>query len=176
MVAQMPKFSGRVLRLIASDWQVSPLITLKSAQLFSVTTGVDNALTGQPTETPNLCGNPYPANQSVNNWLNPAAFCAPVPGTYGNLGLNNLKGPGIFQFDLALTRIFAIKEKRSLQLRAEAFNLPNHLNPAIPGTGNPVLSTTNSASFYRITQDISGTGGLTAGDPRILQIALKFLF
>jgi hypothetical protein len=176
VVAKTPRFSNTILRDVASDWQISPLMSIHSAQLFSVTTGIDGALTGQPTQTPNLCGNPYPANQSVNNWLNPAAFCAPVPGTYGNLGLNNLKGPGIFQFDLALTRIFAIKEKRSLQLRAEAFNLPNHLNPAIPGTGNPVLSTTNSASFYRITQDISGTGGLTAGDPRILQIALKFLF
>jgi Carboxypeptidase regulatory-like domain len=178
MVAQMPKFSGRVLRLIASDWQVSPLITLKSAQLFSVTTGVDNALTGQPTETPNLCGNPYPANQSVNNWLNPAAFCAPAPGTYGNLGLNNLKGPGVFQFDLALTRAFAIREKQSLLLRAEFFNLPNHLNPSVPGTssGGVITTSTNSGSFSQIQSDISGTNGLTAGDPRIIQLALKYVF
>ena len=56
-----------------------------------------------------------------------------TPGTYGNLGYNNLKGPGIFQLNVALSRTFAVGEKRALQLRAEAFNLPNHVNAFAPG-------------------------------------------
>ena len=41
--------------------------------------GADTALTGQPTQTPNLVGDPYPSNQNVNSWLNPAAFAVPSP-------------------------------------------------------------------------------------------------
>ncbi len=71
---------------------------------------------------------------------------------------------------MALTRMFRIREKQTLQFRAEAFNLPNHLNPAVP------VSTTNSGAFGRIQADISGTSGLSAGDPRIIQFALKYVF
>jgi hypothetical protein len=86
------------------------------------------------------------------------------------LGLFNIKGPEVFQFDMALIRIFQVSEKKSIQLRAEAFNLPNTLNPAVPG------ATTNSGNFGQILGDISGTSGLSAGDPRIIQVAVKYVF
>jgi hypothetical protein len=147
-------------------------MTIRSAQLFTVTNGgQDVALTGQPTQTPNQISiNPYPDRQSVNGWVLPSAFGPASPGTYGNLGLFNMKGPGVFQLDLALTRSFAVREKQVLQVRAEAFNLPNHLNPSTP------VATTNSGVFGQIQSDISGTQGLTAGDPRIVQFALKYVF
>jgi len=172
LIAQTPKFSSRALRLIASDWQVSPIMTIRSAQFFTVTNGgQDVALTGQPTQTPNqILANPYPAHQSVNQWIMASAFGPAAPGTYGDLGLNNLKGPGVFQLDLAVTRNFPIFEKQVLQLRAEAFNLPNHFNPSTP------VATTNSGAFGQIQSDISGTQGLNAGDPRIIQFALKYIF
>jgi hypothetical protein len=81
-----------------------------------------------------------------------------------------MKGPGIFQFDLALSRTFQVRERQTLQFRAEAFNLPNRLNPAVP------TATTNSAAFGQIQSDVSGNSGLTAGDPRIIQLAMKFFF
>jgi hypothetical protein len=76
----------------------------------------------------------------------------------------------MFQLDLALSRIFRVREKDSVQVRAEAFNLPNHLNPNIP------VAATNSGAFGQIQTDISGTSGLTAGDQRIVQFALKYVF
>jgi hypothetical protein len=177
LVSQTPKFSRRVLRLIASDWQVSPIMKIKSAQFFSVTTGVDGGLTGQPTQTPNLVGavDPYVSARGCSpapclKWLTAAAFSPAPPGSYGNLGLWNMKGPGIFQFDLALSRTFQVRERQTLQFRAEAFNLPNRLNPAVP------TATTNSAAFGQIQSDVSGNSGLTAGDPRIIQLAMKFFF
>jgi hypothetical protein len=177
LVSQTPKFSGRALRLIASDWQVSPIMKIKSAQFFSVTTGVDGALTGQPTQPPNLVGgaDPYVSARGCSpapclKWLTAAAFSPAPLGSYGNLGLWNMKGPGIFQFDLALSRTFKVRERQTLQFRAEAFNLPNRLNPAVP------IATTNSAAFGQIQSDVSGNSGLTAGDPRIIQLAMKFFF
>ena len=171
-VLQMPRLSGGNLRLIGNGWQLSPIMKIKSAQLFTVTTGLDNALSGQGNQVPNLVQgiSPYARNKTVDQWLNPAAFANPAPGTYGNLGRHNLKGPGVFQFDAALSRTLAIQEGKTLQLRAEAFNLLNH-----PSFSTPVASL-NSGAFGKIQSDISGTSGLTAGNPRILQFALKLVF
>jgi hypothetical protein len=96
---------------------------------FSATTGVDNALNGQPTQVPNLVGNPYPTNQAVNNWLNTSSFQSPATGTVGNLGLVSLRGPGFFDWDMALSRTFAFKaERQTFQVRAHFFNIANHPN------------------------------------------------
>jgi hypothetical protein len=123
----------------------------------------------------------------VDHWLITTAPAAPIKdsapafapaatGSYGNLGYNNLKGPGVFQLNLALSRNFAIGEKRSLQLRGEAFNLPNHLNPLPPGVGIGIPLALNSPNFGRITNDISGNNGIGAGDYRVIQLAMKFVF
>jgi hypothetical protein len=86
-----------------------------------------------------------------------------------------MKGPGVFQFDMALSRNFAVREKKTLQVRAEAFNLPNHLNPNVPGQTAGTV-TTNAANFGQIKSDISGTSGLSSGDYRVVQLAMKFIF
>jgi hypothetical protein len=162
LVAEMPKFSGRVLNLLVSGWQVSSIIRVQSAKVFTVTSGVDAALSTQPGQTPNLVNaNPYPVNQTVTNWVNASAFASAAPGTYGNLGYNVMRGPGTFTVDMSLVRSFRIREKMALQLRGEAFNLPNRAN-----FNNPV-SALNSGAFGQIQ---------VAGDPRIIQVAAKFLF
>jgi hypothetical protein len=188
VVATTPKFSSRALRIVGSDWQVAPLLLIKSSQFFTVTSGVDSALSGQGNQTPNLLvQNPYPSNQNVDHWLITTAPAAPIrdaapafagsaPGTYGNLGYNNLKGPGVFQLNLALSRNFVIRERQTIQLRAEAFNLPNHLNPLPPGNGIGVPLALNSPNFGKITNDISGNNGIGLGDYRVVQLALKFAF
>jgi hypothetical protein len=180
-VAQVPKFSGWALRTVASDWQFSFILNAKTGPFYTVTTGVDNALTGQANQRPNLVGevNPYVADAGCPNapclqWITASAFSSPAAGTYGNLGAVNLRGPGAFQFDMAVSRMFRIREKRSVQLRGEVFNLPNHLNPSTP------VATLNSGNFGQIISDVDGvqTGGLLAGggDPRIIQLALKVVF
>jgi hypothetical protein len=117
MVATTPRFSSRALRILTSDWQFAPNLEIKSAQFFTVTTGSDIALTTVTNQTPNLVSaNPYPSNQMPSHWINKSAFQT-VPGSYGNLGYNNLKGPGVFQLNLALSRNFPIWEHRMLQVR-----------------------------------------------------------
>jgi hypothetical protein len=180
MVATSPKFSAnRWLHAIAANWQVAPIIEVKSAQFFTIIPGTDRALTTAPVQTGNLV-NPdgiYPSNQSVNHWLNTSAFALPALGTYGNLGQNNIKGPGVFQMNMALSRTFRVwGEKRAVQVRAEAFNLINHLNPAAPGANGTTSNSLASSTFGQILTDISGNNGLDAGDPRIIQFAMKFVF
>jgi len=177
MVAQSPKFTNTWLQRLAGDWQVAPILILRSGPYYSVIPGTDRALTTAPAQTVNLV-NPdavYPANRTVNSWLNPAAFAQPALGTYGNLGQNSVQGPGMIQLNLALSRTFKLwAEGKSLQIRAEAFNLPNHLNPSL----NPIAPTVNfgSSTFGQILNDVSGNNGLDAGDPRIIQFAMKFVF
>ena len=116
------------------------------------------------------------SSPSANNWIDSTAFALPALGTYGNLGQYNIKGPGIFQLNMALSRTFQIQEKKTIQLRGEAFNLPNHLNPNTPA-GCPVSTASLAAgNFGQITCDISGNNGLTPGDYRIVQLAMKFVF
>jgi len=158
-----------MLQKIAGDWQFSPILKIKSPPFFSVTTGVDNALSGLGTQTPNPVPgiSPYASVKTVDHWLNPAAFSSPAPGTYGALSLNTLKGSTIFHLHMAVSRTFTVAEKKTLQVRGEAFNLPNHMVP-----DNPV-SALNNANFGKIQSD---TIGLDAIGPRIIQLALKLVF
>ncbi len=107
-----------------------------------------------------LCDPPGPSC-----WINPAPFQQPASGTLGNTGRNSIPGPGFFQIDSALSRIFRIQEKKTVELRAEAFNLTNSFR-AGPGA-NLVVTARNSPQFGQI---------LSAQDPRIMQLALKFGF
>ena len=182
MVATTPKFSNRWARALGSNWQVAPILELKSWTDFTAFVGSDRALTTAVNQTPNqVLANPYPATQTLSNWINAAAFAPSALGTYGNLGYNNLKGPGIFQLNVAFSRTFQIGEKRAFQLRAEAFNLPNHVNGFAPGAapinaGAGANSTLTSPTFTQVTSDISGNNGLQGGDYRVIQVAAKFVF
>ena len=173
MVATSPKFASRALRLIAGNWQVAPIVQIKSAVFFTAIPGTDRALTTAPAQTVNLVdpANVYNSNKSVDHWLNTSAFALAPLGTYGNLGQNNLKGPGQFQLNMALSRTFRVRgEKGAIQIRAESFNLPNHLNPAAP------VNNMSASTFGKILSDVSGNNGLDAGDPRIIQFAMKLVF
>ena len=164
-VYALPRFSNNIARLLATGWQITGIIRVLSGDHFSITSGIDTSLTGiTADQRPNqVLADVYaPAGGSnPNQYLNPAAFAQAVTGTYGNMGPASIRGPGFFGIDTGLSRRFPIWEKRSLEFRAEAFNVLNHVNPL-----DPVLTLTSS-TFGQIQ---------AANDPRILQLALKFLF
>ena len=99
-------------------------------------------------------------DRTVTNYLNRDAFTSPDPGTYSALKPNAFVGPSQFQNDLAITRTFRIAA-RPFQFRWEVFNVLNKANFNNPTSG------LNSTNFGRI---------LTAGQPRIMQFAVKFDF
>ena len=123
-------------------------------------TGADRALTGMQNQRPNqVLDDPY-GDRSLTRWLNSAAFAQPALGTHGNAGRNAHEGPGRRVVDLSLVRSFEFGTQR-LEARVEAFNAFNWFR-----WGNPVTNL-SAATFGRI---------LTAGDPRIMQFALKYTF
>src|SRR6185312_4462838 len=81
-----------------------------------------------------VLGSPY-GDKSPGNYLNPKAVQLPALGTLGNLGAGAVAGPGFWQFDTALSRIFQLRETKRLEFRAEAFNVTNSFQMNDPTTG-----------------------------------------
>ena len=158
-----PKLQNPVLNVVVHGWKLAGTYRAYSGAFQNVTTGVDYALVGTSVQRPNqLLANPLCAHPNPGCWINPAAFSTSVPfGTFGNLGRTNVPGPSFAETDLNLSRVFPIRERMTMEFRAEAFNLTNAFR-----AGNPTTAR-NSPQFGQI---------LTALDPRILQLAAKFEF
>ncbi len=126
-----------VARAILNQWTLSAILTARSGEAFTVTTGRDNNLDGNNTDRPNLVGNPRldpnrPRSETTARWFNPSAFTPNGTGQDGNAGRNIMDGPGSKNADLGIFRDFKIRESLQLQFRAEltnAFNLVNLSSP-----------------------------------------------
>jgi hypothetical protein len=164
-VLETPHFGGQTLNTIASNWRLSTSYRVLSGSYMTITSGLDRQLSGAGGGTQRaqrvlsnaLCDNPGPSC-----WFKPAAFAQPAMATLGDAGRASNLGPGFWEIDTAVSRIFRVQEGKSIEARAEAFNLTNSYRP-----GLPVTAFNNTANFGKI---------LTAQDPRILQLALKFMF
>jgi hypothetical protein len=160
-VAQTPQFANATLRALATGWRLSGIYKKSSGSWLTVLSGTDRCLCGVANQrAQQVLENPY-GNKSLTNYLNPATFAAPALGSLGNMSPRNIEGPGTWQFDVALSRTFRIRENQRLEARAEAYNLTNSLRP-----GNPE-SNFSSNIFGQIN---------TSSDPRIMQFALKYIF
>lgn len=179
-----PRFSNAWLQRLAGDWQLSPIIRIQSGLDANLLSGQDYALNGTIGQTstngiqrPDLICAPSQVSdftQSNAEWFNTACYMHNLTGQLGNVGKNTIRGPGMLVVNVALSRRFTIHERQYMEFRAEAFNLPNVANFAL--STNSTLMT--SALFGQITQT-AVTGPATtgqAGDPRILQMALKYVF
>jgi len=166
---QTPRFAGTLLRVAASDWRVSGILTASSGPWLTVFTGRDNALNGQLGTINQMTG--QRANQisddvygpkTLTQYLNPAAFAQPVPGTFGNHVRASITGPGQWVINTALSRMLTLFGAQTVEFRVEAFNLFNHFNWGLPTTN------LQQGTFGRITSQ--------ATDPRILQFGVKYGF
>jgi len=166
---EAPRFQRPWLRAVASDWRLSTSYRFLSGAFQTLSTGTDVALDGAAgTQRPNqILADPLCAHPNAACWINPAAF-QPITGpnamplgTFGNLGRSSVPGPGFFQIDMALSRIFRVRERMNLELRGEAFNLTNSYR------AGGVTTARNNPQFGQI---------LTALDPRIMQVAMKLTF
>jgi hypothetical protein len=155
-----------VLGALANDWTIAVVVTRQSGIPIAVTQQTNfNAFAGFGTQRPNLVGDPeLPADERTPaRWFNTGAFAAAPVFTLGSASRNPVRGPSYKNVDLAISRRIPmpIGSGTALELRAEAFNLLNTPPFANPG------ATLGTTTFGVIS---------SAGDPRVVQLAVKLLF
>jgi hypothetical protein len=164
----LPKLTSYhpVLRAILGNWQNNGVFSYYSGLTFSVLSGIDQSLTGNGFDRADVAGDwrlssDRPKGEQILRWFNPSAFVLQREGTFGNSGRNILRGPQSVNFDWGLFKQIPVREGHAFQFRTEFFNLFNHANLGLPNNN------LQASTFGRIT---------SAGSPRIIQFALKYVF
>jgi hypothetical protein len=175
-VALAPNLSGRFAHAVVTGWQLAAIYRVSSGIPVSVQDGTDQELSAINHQRPNLAdpSSVYSGHACGGClYLNKAAFAPQPLGTVGNLGWNNITGPGYWDMDLALSREFRLRERQNLQVRADAFNISNSFVPSLASTAAPIspavpaFAALNSSQFAQI---------LTGYPTRKIQFALKYTF
>jgi hypothetical protein len=124
---------SRVGNAIAGGWLLTGIFSAQSGLSFTPVESVDGSNTGT-TQHPNRIGNGnLPAStRTIGHWFDTSAFPTPAQYTFGNSGRNILTGPGFHNVDLGLSRTISLIESTSLEIRAEAFNIFNTPQFALP--------------------------------------------
>jgi hypothetical protein len=158
---------------LVSGWSVNSIVTLQSGFPFTPQLSYNPSNNGdtrnpvRPFANPNFTGSVILGQPG--QWFNPNAFLAPPAnsGFYGNLGRDTLIGPGLATWDFSAVKDTRIRERLSLQFRAEIFNLLNRANFNTP---NLIVFTPSG---------FSGTAGAitsTSTTSRQVQFGLKLLW
>lgn len=178
---------------VGSGWSFATLATVQSGRPIPITTSTDttedefaddtrDSYHQRPNVVPGV--SPVLANWSpTHGYLNPAAFSQPgynppTPngngvGAFGDLGRDEVFGPAFINWDTSLIKDTHITEAVVLQLRAEAFNVLNHPNFALP---NGSYGSDSFGQFSQTPDVAQGNPGLGGGGPRVLQLAARFTF
>ena len=153
-------------------WQINTIVTMNSGTPFTVGDSANVALqansppvSGFAASRPNLAGDPNAGPHTVDQWMSRDAFqrlsLQTQAGQFGNAGRNIVRAPGYANVDLSLVRTIDLPSATRLQLRAEVYNVTNRANFGLP------VADLNSPTFGRI---------FSAGPPRLMQFAVKYLF
>ena len=202
-----PAFARRstVGRKLFSNWQASGIVTAMSGAPIDVVDGGAGTFyfgpggVARPNWAPGATRSTATSNIPVGYFFNPFAFARPtvlsgqpIPSSngtatagangtdFGNVGRNVLRGPRQTNVDFSVIKRFPFRESKNVELRAEFFNLFNHVNFANPISNlNAVVSSggsldpntgqiINPGDFGRITS--------TSNNPRLIQLAVKLNF
>jgi outer membrane receptor protein involved in Fe transport len=158
-----------VTQALLGGWNVSTIISARSGLPGTTTAGwgPGNSLqnSGFSFERPDVVpgADPQTGDSGWDNYLNINAFQPAALGTFGNAGIGIWTGPGFWNVDLGIDKIFDLGGSRSFTFRVEAFNVFNH-----PNKGMPVRDITNAGQFGQILS--------TANDARVLEFVGRFVF
>jgi hypothetical protein len=94
--------------------------------------------------------------------------------TYGNMGRNVLRGPGINDWDISIMKNFKFTESKSLQFQSNFFNAFNHVQFYGPTSNGGSVG--GAGQFGQVSTDSSPSTSPYYRGPRIIQFALKILF
>jgi hypothetical protein len=173
-IYELPVGKGRLLDVrnnvldkLVGGWQIQGVATIQDGVPI-VITGASNNLATRPSSTGQSA---KLSNPTAAAWFNTAVFVNPPNYTFGNVSrtLPDVRNPGVVQVDLSVSKSVTIREKATVQFRAESFNIANHTNlglvSATFAAGPNGLN--NSSTFGTIT---------SARDPRSIQLGLKIIF
>ncbi len=135
--------SNSAARSLLRDYQLSLITTLETSRYASALVSAD-----------------------VNNDGNTRADRPPL------VGRNTLAGPGFAAVDVRFSRDIKLKERATMRLMFEGFNVTNRSNFNNYNRGQYTFNATTRV-FTPTTNFLQRTG---SGDPRILQIAAKIIF
>jgi hypothetical protein len=163
-------WSGPVNQILGG-WQLTGIFTAKSGFPLSIAPAQNTLGAFGGNQRPNLIGDPTPANQSITNWINGAAFEQPDAFSYGDAPrtLDNLRSPHYVNWDMGIQKWWDFSEAKRLQFRLEMFNTFNHPNFFAPDLNlsdyHPDANGVNQGNFGKISQ---------AYPSRDVQAAVKF--
>jgi hypothetical protein len=167
-------------KVLTQGWEVNSILKFQNGQPVNILTGQDNSGTAEGEDRANITGPALNSNRSVQQnshaqYLNPNSFAVPASGTYGNMGRDQVVGPGFGDVDLSLLKNIPIyKERIRAQFRVEMFNVFNRINLA-----QPLNNLGYGPAFGWSTSTIGvsyGAPGIGSGEPYNTQLALKILF
>ncbi|PWT89935.1 MAG: hypothetical protein C5B55_10510, partial [Blastocatellia bacterium] len=193
-------------RWLLTNWQLAGIVVAMSglpidivdANAASLYLGNNNGLS-RPNWVPGATRSSATSNIPGGYFFNPFSFARPVvpagqvipssngtataaaAGTdFGNVGRNVLRGPKQTNVDFSVIKRFPLGESKNIELRAEFFNLFNHVNFANPISNfNAVPAANISPANGRIINNNAGDFGRvtsTSNNPRLIQFALKINF
>ncbi len=174
-----------IKRQVLGGWQLAPIFIARSGSPYSIFDSSNPTLTDTPRA---VFGGPVSVNgngtlplqapnqfsfltiptSSISSYTSPYGYADLPPFSPGMSGRNSFRAPGFWELDLGAYKSLALTERFNLQLRAEAYNLMNHANLYVNGSGADL------ANGNIITACRGCTGSVA--DRRNLQLALKLLF
>jgi hypothetical protein len=165
----------RARNRLTEGWILSGISRFSTGFPVTFTNAADTSLLGtQPdgvnaygVDLPNMAPGPLDINHNPRNgqpYFNTSLFSLPPLASPGTAPRRLFYGPGIENFDIALSKDIRLGESRLLQLRLETFNTLNHAQFFGPASVNGEIT---SPSFGQV---------VTADSPRLVQLAAKIMF
>jgi hypothetical protein len=153
---------GTLANGFLGGWQAQSIINYRSGLPFTPGVSRDVANTGSGGQRPNRVGSGELDEPTIAKWFDTTAFVVPADFTYGNTGRGILRGDHQWNIDFSLFKRFAVADGKTLEFRAEAFNLLNSVYFDLPAVN------IDTATAGRVTA--------TSNPARTMQFGLKFLF
>ncbi len=146
-------FRSSVVGYIVGGWQLSDILSRVSGSPFSVLSSAASLNAPGNTQVANrISGVKAVLNENsggFRQYLNPQAYSTVTAVAFGNSGRNSVRGPGLFNLDISLSRSFPVWRGSALLFQAEAFDITN-----TPQFANPSATISTPASFGVITTSL----------------------
>jgi len=166
-----------IARSILGSWEITSMAVARTG--FPVNVTVDrksadtpdgNTNNQRPDLVPGVSLTP-PGGKTIAEWINPAAFTMPAPGTFGDAPRNVARGPGAWQIDLGIGKHIRVSERVALEFRTEFFNIFNH-----PQYGQPQSDFSAGPGVFGSIISSVNAGPVGTGTPRQIQFMLRASF